>query len=151
MEQPAEMGNTIGLWEAHVSNYFLNGLRPEIAAAVKSSCIMWEEARIEKIRRHACHAEKELAQEKIKHDEKQTKDLHMAALTMYQAVQANTVRGRGRMHNTRGRHHGGRGRGGARSRINYDPDVCFKCQQRGHWAKDCLNNPHTAQQSTAAD
>ncbi|XP_058638910.1 uncharacterized protein LOC131544593 [Onychostoma macrolepis] len=55
--EPANRGDPPNIWESYLNSSFLNGLRPELSAAVKQSCIGWNEARVEIIRKHAVHAE----------------------------------------------------------------------------------------------
>ncbi len=88
-----------------MNSSFLNGLRPELSAAVKQSCIGWNEARVEIIRKHAVHAEEQHKEKQKKKKEKADKELHKA---MYEAVQMSAGQPRGRGTNNRGQ---GRGRG----------------------------------------
>ncbi len=44
--------NTPDVLEIHLCNCFLNGLKPDIASAVKISCIGWNDARMSELRRH---------------------------------------------------------------------------------------------------
>ncbi|XP_030000120.1 uncharacterized protein LOC115426259 [Sphaeramia orbicularis] len=49
LQPPAELGNTLGAWENHLCNCFLNGLKPDISSAVKSTCIGWSDARLSEL------------------------------------------------------------------------------------------------------
>ncbi len=42
LTEPADRGNQPETWECHLRSWFLNGLRPEIAQAVKTSYIEWK-------------------------------------------------------------------------------------------------------------
>ncbi len=46
------------MWESHLRSSFISGLKPEIAAIIKQTCIGWEDEKLEKIRQHALHAER---------------------------------------------------------------------------------------------
>ena len=74
-----DLGNTVRLWEAHSCNSFMNGLCPDARGTMKSSCMGWETACIEEIRRHAQHTEKNIREKRQKMEDKQKKELHMAA------------------------------------------------------------------------
>ncbi|XP_052408626.1 uncharacterized protein LOC127953420 [Carassius gibelio] len=57
LEEPDERGDQAGTWECHMRSWFLNGLRPEIAQAVKTSYIEWKSGRLSAVLAHALHAE----------------------------------------------------------------------------------------------
>ncbi|KAL0150550.1 hypothetical protein M9458_054143 [Cirrhinus mrigala] len=42
LDEPDDRGNQPGTWECHLRSWFLNGLRPEIAQAVKGNYIEWK-------------------------------------------------------------------------------------------------------------
>lgn len=131
-----EPGNTPDVWEIHLCNIFLNGLKQDIALAVKNSCIGWNDARLAELRRHAIHAHEQILSKKKKKEDTTQKELHMAAMTMY-----NTVR------NYKQPHHGYKQKKHNQNRrwennANRFPkripnDVCFRCGQTGHWKIDC--------------
>lgn len=127
LEQSDVSSNTPGVWEIHLSNYFLSGLKPEVASAVKSSCIGWNDARLSELRRHAIHAHDQIISKKKKKEETTQKELHMAAVTMY-----NTARGHG--HKREKRDQGKNWK--KRSSISPN-DVCHHCGQVGHWRRNC--------------
>lgn len=57
LEEPDERGNQPDTWECHLRSWFLNGLRPEIVQAVKTSYIEWKSGRLSAVLAHALHAE----------------------------------------------------------------------------------------------
>ncbi|KAI3360523.1 hypothetical protein L3Q82_002412 [Scortum barcoo] len=46
MTEPTERGDTPTLWESHMIKWFLDGLLPHISAAIKKSCVGYEDARL---------------------------------------------------------------------------------------------------------
>lgn len=64
VEHPAVLGGTRGVWEMHLSYHFLNGLSPEVAAAVRTSCVLYIDARLDELRRHAVHAQQQQTHKK---------------------------------------------------------------------------------------
>eukprot|EP00064_Thunnus_orientalis_P007515 superscaffoldBa00000840_g7537 len=117
--------NAVTAWEAHLRKSFLNGLKPDISNMVKRICITWDSGKLSLIEAHAVHAVKILKESQKRKGEKKEKEMHMAALTMFQGHARGCGRGRGR----------GGPRGGGQRKT--DPDACFHCGERGHWAKDC--------------
>lgn len=57
--EPPDRGDRPGIWESFMRSRFLNGLRPKLSTAVKQSCNGWEKARLDTVRDHAIHAEKQ--------------------------------------------------------------------------------------------
>ncbi len=57
LDKPADRGNWPETWECHLRSWILNGLRPEIAQAVKTSYIEWKNRRLSAVLAHALHAE----------------------------------------------------------------------------------------------
>lgn len=136
IEQPNDLGNTAGLWEIHLCNCFLNGLKPDIATEVKKTCVGFQDARLTELRRYAAHVHDQQTQKKKRSEDRRTVDLHNATLTMMKAVQLNTPEDR--QDKLRGEWRGrgyGKGRGQWGSFI--PSDVCFICGEKGHWARDC--------------
>nr|XP_046258505.1 uncharacterized protein LOC124066281 [Scatophagus argus] len=128
LQLPDEPNNVPDVWEIHLCNSFLSGLKPDIASAVKSSCIGWNDARLSELRRHAIHAHDQILSKKKKKEETTQKELHMAAMTMY-----NTVQGREQPNHEQK----GRAQGRHRHRKRPTQDACFICGQYGHWKNEC--------------
>lgn len=59
LPEPDNRGNQPGIWECFLEMYFLDGLRKEIAQAVKSSYTEWGSGRIATVLTHALHAEEQ--------------------------------------------------------------------------------------------
>ncbi|XP_058616613.1 uncharacterized protein LOC131530382 isoform X2 [Onychostoma macrolepis] len=57
LEEPGDRGNHPDTWECHLRSWFLNGLKPEIALAVRTSYIEWKHGRLSAILARALHAE----------------------------------------------------------------------------------------------
>lgn len=115
-------------YESHLCGHIFKVLRPDIAAEVKRSYVRGEdEPRLVKIRRHARHAQKRLDVKKTAKKEKQSTDLHNAALTLGGAGQQSNGEGRRR-------------RGGDNRwrmwRDGRNSDRCYFCGGAGHWKKD---------------
>lgn len=62
--RPENLGDQIGIWEAQTTSCFIIGLLPELSSAVKTSCVLYNEACLEKLRRHAIHAQRQQAAKK---------------------------------------------------------------------------------------
>ncbi|XP_048011485.1 uncharacterized protein LOC125245082 [Megalobrama amblycephala] len=117
--------------------HFVNGLLPNIQKAVKLTCIGWEAQNLEVVMQHAKHAEQN---DEKRNTEKQQK-LENAQYMFYQSQSNNQMprddnyqearRGRGR----------GRGRWNAQNGRIGDRDRCRICGQRGHWSRECPDNP----------
>ncbi|KAF4097009.1 hypothetical protein G5714_022978 [Onychostoma macrolepis] len=76
--EPADRGNQPETWECHLRSWFLNGLRPEIAQAVKASYIEWKNGRLSAVLAHALHAEELQTAKKERVKAKTDKDLQLA-------------------------------------------------------------------------
>ncbi len=63
-----------------MTNSFLNGLRPELSLAVKSSCIGWHEERLDVVRQHAAHAQERIVEGQAKRKQKQETTLQLALI-----------------------------------------------------------------------
>ena len=119
-------------WEAHLRNSFINGLRLDVASLLKHTCIQWDSGKLSLIEAHAVHAEKLIRDGDKRRKDRRETDLHNATLTVFRGTPRGYSRGRGR-----GRNRGGfQGRRGDRMWTD-DPDICFHCGEKGHWAKDC--------------
>jgi len=115
LQLPGELSNAPAVWEIHLCNCFLSGLKPNIASAVKRSSIGWNDACLSELRRHAIHAHDQILSNKREKEEKTQKEPYMAAITMY-----NTVRDHGQQHDE------DRGRGRNRNWEWKTPrDVCY--------------------------
>ena len=124
LQIPDETGNTPDVWEIHLSNCFLSGLKPSISSAVKISCIGWKDARLSELRRHAIHAFN-----KKEKKESTEKELHLATMTMLNAT---------REHTTESNHKDWKTTQNRRQVRSPRPtDVCHRCGQHGHWSRNC--------------
>ncbi|KAI3370909.1 hypothetical protein L3Q82_007426 [Scortum barcoo] len=100
--------------------WFLDGLLPHISAAIKKSCVGYEDARLTDLIRHAKHAENQITAEKGRESDKREKQAHAAHLLLLKTFAKNMAgkeqqrparNWRGPGFNRRGRDHGRRGRG----------------------------------------
>ena len=124
------------MWEIHLCNCFLNGLKPDIAFAVKNSCIGWNDARLSELRRHATHASDQLLHKKKKKEETTQKELYMAAMTMYNTVR--DYRQPHREHRQKLHSQDNNWKTNAYRYARKHPnDVCYHCGQSGHWKREC--------------
>ncbi|KAI3352576.1 hypothetical protein L3Q82_005514 [Scortum barcoo] len=97
--------------------WFLDGLLPHISAAIKKSCVGYEDARLTELIRCAKNAERQITAEKERESDKREKQAHAAHLILVKTFanlaenkrQAHNRRGAG--FNRRGRDHGRGGRG----------------------------------------
>lgn len=117
MPRPADTTNMTP-WEQQLSQHFLTGLSPPIAAATMQSCIGWKHARLTVLTDHANHAMERRAAQGERKEAAEQKATAAAQLTMMQAVARIRPEGRGRQ----------QGGGGGE---------CFTCGSNDHWAKDC--------------
>lgn len=131
-----ESSNTPDVWEIHLCNCFLNGLKPDIALAVKNSCIGWNDARLSELRRHATHASDQLLHKKKKKEETTQKELHMAAMTMYNTVRDYRQPHRERRQRIHSQDNNWKNNAN-RSARKHPNDVCYHCGQSGHWKREC--------------
>ncbi|XP_051252539.1 uncharacterized protein LOC127361734 [Dicentrarchus labrax] len=131
LQPPDGLNNIPDVWEIHLCNCFLKGLKPNTASAVKTSCIGWDDARLSELRRHAIHAHDQILTKKKKNEETTEKELHMAAITMY-----NTIREHGQSYHT----HRGKDNRHRHWKDKIAKDVCFLCGQHGHWKRECPKN-----------
>ncbi len=128
----------------------MNGLRPEIAQAVKTSYIEWKNGRLSAVLAHALHAEELQTAKKERVKARTDKELQMA---LVQAVSRQGESSLQRRQETGG----GRGKSQGEKRgcwICKSDDhkrrrctKCKLCKKDGHWAKDCPDN----QQDQKAD
>ncbi|KAL7377194.1 hypothetical protein ABVT39_023576 [Epinephelus coioides] len=132
LQLPDESSDSPDVWEIHLCNCFLNGPKPDTASAVTSACIVWNDARLSELHRHAIHAHDQIHSKIKKKEETTQKELHMAAMTTYNMVREHGQPGHGHRGKERGRH-----KNWGRKTPN---DVCCLCGQRGHWRRDCHRN-----------
>ncbi|KAL0161466.1 hypothetical protein M9458_045191, partial [Cirrhinus mrigala] len=104
-----DRGNQPGTWECHLRSWFLNGLRPEIAQAVKGNYTEWKNGRLAAILAHALHAEQQQTTKKERARAKTDKDLQLA---LVQAVSRPGGYSAPRNQQMRGGGGGGGGQGG---------------------------------------
>ncbi|KAL0153238.1 hypothetical protein M9458_051461 [Cirrhinus mrigala] len=78
LDEPDDRGNQPGTWECHLRSWFLNGLRPGIAQAVKGNYIEWKNGRLTAILAHALHAEEQQTMKKERARAKTDKELQPA-------------------------------------------------------------------------
>ncbi|KAM3602236.1 uncharacterized protein V6R79_000333 [Siganus canaliculatus] len=136
---PNQLGNTRDVWEIHLCNCFLNGLKPDIASAVKHSCIGWKGARLSMLRDHASHAYDLQLSKKKKRDETTERGLHMASMTMLNMAKDHKESN----YNYRGR------RPNPQKNRRRQDDACFLCGQYGHWKRDCPQNKSSHSEETS--
>ncbi|KAI2661078.1 hypothetical protein H4Q32_030105 [Labeo rohita] len=161
LDEPDDRGNQPGTWECHLRSWFLNGLRPEIAQAVKGNYIEWKNGRLTAVLAHALHAEEQQATKKERARAKTDKDLQLALVQAvsrpggYSAPQNQQMRG------GRGKGRGGRPsswternpkqRGcvicGTDDHLTRECSKCRLCKKDGHWSRECPEN----QQNQAGD
>ncbi|KAI4898316.1 hypothetical protein NFI96_029958 [Prochilodus magdalenae] len=98
---PRREGGAVTEWKAHLRS-FINGLKPEIAAVVKSLCIAWDSGNLSQIQQYAVHAEKLLRERQKKTAEKRCKDLQRATLIMLQTARLDERIARGRKRKRKG-------------------------------------------------
>ncbi|KAI3353578.1 hypothetical protein L3Q82_020100 [Scortum barcoo] len=118
MTEPTERGDTPMLWESHMIIWFLDGLLPHISAAIKKSCVGYEDARLTDLIRHAKHTERQITAEKTKKSNDREKQAHVILLILVKTFAENMAGNeqqrparnwRGPGFNRRGRDDGRRG------------------------------------------
>lgn len=65
LKEPDDRGNQPDTWECHLRGWLLNGLRPEIAQAVKYSYIEWKNGWLSAILAHALYTEEQQMVKKL--------------------------------------------------------------------------------------
>lgn len=142
IEKPdQELGSgDLTVYEAHLCQHLMQKLLPDIAAAIKISCVGWNRARFPEILRHAVHAEETMTESKKKRKEKSEKDLHHASLRLFQAAGQPQRTERGG-HVRRGRGFYSRPQLNARDQSRAREGTCFNCGGKGHWYRDCPHPP----------
>lgn len=82
------------MWEQQLCQYFMQGLRPSLSAAVRRTCIGGlGKARLEKLTRHAEHAQEQEHMKTVTDEKKRKETKHQAQLPMMQAVAGGHFRG----------------------------------------------------------
>ncbi|KAJ0006410.1 hypothetical protein NQD34_013683 [Periophthalmus magnuspinnatus] len=114
------------------------------ASDVKKTCIGWNAARLTELKRHTTHAYEQLNRKKIMKQERIQKELHMAAVTMYNKTQQHeNHRVNSQLHRQLQTHqpthkqskYGRRAHRKNKRRFSNEP--CFICCQAGHWRREC--------------
>ncbi|XP_066529926.1 uncharacterized protein [Hoplias malabaricus] len=115
-------------WESYLVQSLLLGLKPQILAGVKTTCVGYSKQPLTIIEEHARHHKTLLREQENKRNKKKADVQEQAMLTMVQQFQAQTTR--------RGR---GRGRGRDQKKKERDapggPDMerhnrCYNCDKR---------------------
>lgn len=118
-------------------------LHQEEAEAGRRSCSTWKSCSLADILQHAEHEEDiQKRQDALKKEKKQEK-LDEAQLTMYNAMTSG-ARGRRRGRGRDRFQNAARGKG----RGPWDPEECFNCREKGHWANEC---PHPRREGRVAE
>lgn len=116
------------VWEQQLCQYFMQGLRPSLYAAVHRTCIGGlGKARLEKLTRHAEHTQEQEHEKTVTDEKKRKETKHQAQLTMMQAVAGGPLQGQHRCNLQSPQHDNGR--------------ACFMCGAFHHWAQDCPQHP----------
>ncbi|KAK5622284.1 hypothetical protein CRENBAI_006342, partial [Crenichthys baileyi] len=129
VQKPTDVGQESGAWKTLVCDVVIKGLLPHVAQPLKATYVGWaEQPRLSDVRRYARYAQRMAEEQKKIKKDKSEKELHLAAITMYQHVtKSGGGRDQGRLKQWKGC---GRGR---------NPETCYNCGQKGHWQDDC---PH---------
>ncbi len=144
LTEPATRGDAASTWESHMTNSFLNGLCPELSAAVKHSCIGWQEERLDAVRRHAVHAQERMMEGQSKKKQKQETTLQLALIQATQPQQNQVEENQQKQVQFQGnktrtcRLCGRRGHLARRCPTT----TCRRCLKIGHWAQDCKVKPN---------
>ncbi len=139
----------------------MNGLRPEIAQAVKTSYIEWKNGRLSAVLAHALHAEELQTAKKERVKARTDKDLQLALVQAVSRQGESSLQRRQETGGGRGKSQGGRYSSGVGRNFekrgcwicksdDHEMRRCTKCKlckKDGHWAKDCPDN----QQDQKAD
>ncbi|MEQ2166797.1 hypothetical protein GOODEAATRI_031981 [Goodea atripinnis] len=85
VQKPTDVGQESGVWETLVCDVVIKGLLSHVAQPFKATYVGWaEQPHLSDVRRYARHAQLMAdEQKKIKKD-KSEKELHLAAIAMYQ-------------------------------------------------------------------
>lgn len=139
MAEPKDRGTQPGTWECHLQGCFLNGLRPEIAQAVKASYIEWQSGRLTTTLAHAVHAEEQLLTKKDKAaKEKGEREMQLAVVQIKASTSAPPAKQN--WTNKKKRGYQGKWKCGLCASNEHDFFSCTKCRlckNDGHWAQDC--------------
>uniref|UniRef100_A0A9J8CJW6 ribonuclease H n=1 Tax=Cyprinus carpio carpio TaxID=630221 RepID=A0A9J8CJW6_CYPCA len=154
LTEPDNRKNQPDTWECHLRSWFLNGLRPEIAQAVKSSYIEWKNGRLTAILAHALHAEEQQAAKKEKTKAKSDRELQLSLVQALSRPGGSSVpppqrRGRGGKYSNRAEGHSEK-RGcwvcGTEDHVTRKCTKCKLCKKDGHWARECPENQKTREE-----
>ncbi|XP_057182604.1 uncharacterized protein LOC130549403 [Triplophysa rosa] len=91
IHEPTNRGEEAGLWESHLRNCFLNGLRPDIVTSVKSTCINWKNERLYNVCAHAVHAQEKQDDKQERKREHSDKQLQLVMTAVAQQQGGNAV------------------------------------------------------------
>lgn len=170
MTEPNVRGAEPDIWECHLGNWFMRGLRGEIAQGVKSSCIGWKDARLAELLKYAIHVEKQLEEtreaeaKRAAEEEKQAAAEEKLAAVRREKARAksdkqlklailNAISKIGEVSRNRDGY-GGRNtsKDGGKTRrwrcwicktndhLFRDCTKCRLCKKEGHWGQDCPKN-----------
>ncbi|XP_042584307.1 uncharacterized protein LOC122138010 [Cyprinus carpio] len=151
LEEPDERGNQPDTWECHLRSWFLNGLRPEIAQAVKTSYIEWKSGRLSAVLAHALHAEEIQTAKKERAKAKTDREWQLAVVQAVSKPGGYSAQRNQQAKGGRGKRPGGRypseternyERWGCwicetNEHATYKCTRCRLCKKDGHWAKNC--------------
>ncbi len=139
MAEPEDRGTQPGTWECHLQSCFLNGLRPEIAQAVKASYIEWQSGRLTTTLAHAVHAEEQLLTKKDKAAKvKGEREMQLAVVQIKASTSAPPAKQN--WTNKKKRGYQGKWKCGLCASNEHEFSSCTKCRlckNDGHWAQDC--------------